>query len=150
MHMSRPDTRRECHPEGAVDSKCFIHFCVFQLTSWSQRETMKIRLKRSGQIGLWKEYRFSPFLHLVFIRLILVHATFTTCIVWLSVPAVFWDWYKKTFFREWMCVAWNLCIAVDLGSRQKFMGGIFILYVICSHVIYDSKLHSALQYFFKI
>ena len=47
-----------------------------------------------------------------------------------------------------MYVAWNLYIAIDLGSREKFMGGIFILYIICFHVIYDSKLHSALQLFF--
>ena len=49
-----------------------------------------------------------------------------------------------------MYVAWNLYIAIDLGSREKFMGGIFILYIICFHVIYDSKLHSALQHFFLI
>ena len=70
--------------------------------------------------------------------------------MWLSVPAVFEIDIRSFFFNEWMCVAWNRYIAIDLGSREKFMGGIFILYVICFHVIYDSKLHSALQHFFLI
>lgn len=52
-------------------------------------ETMKIRLKKIRTNWSLEGIQILLFSAFSFIRLILVHAIFTTCIMWLSVPAVF-------------------------------------------------------------
>lgn len=88
------------------------------------------------------------FLHLVFIRFILVHETFTTCIC----GCLYLQHFKEIdmrFFLMSECVQHEICVQQLIqGVKEKFVGGILTLYIICFHVIYDSKLHSTLQYVF--